>query len=227
MKLFFRFILAIIILNSSISFSVGGTIVGSKHDLSYQSTLNQLCIYCHTPHNSDATAPLWNRFFSADGSAFKLYSAVGSANITFGSGLTSDSISLLCMSCHDGLTTIDGGMINTITATSTPVTGPANFGTDLSKHHPINFQVSPIDIQNDLWVSGGSFTGGYMGRDGGVNAYAGPYDKKFPLFSLKDGRTGPRSLECPSCHSVHDSQYQPFLRDTMTGSKLCLACHNK
>lgn len=34
-------------------------------------------------------------------------------------------------------------------------------------------------------------------------------------------------VECASCHNVHDYTNVPFLRMTLTGSELCLDCHNK
>ena len=42
------------------------TIVGSKHDLSTTSGLNEPCVFCHTPHASSKDpaftgVPLWNR----------------------------------------------------------------------------------------------------------------------------------------------------------------------
>jgi predicted CXXCH cytochrome family protein len=105
---------------------------------------------------------------------------------------------------------------------------PTLGGTNLSKTHPINFPVRTDDFQTDL-------------NTGGNTAHMGPgvtsgYDWTtkpvlFPLFKTTDANaarsTTNRSLECGSCHAVHDSTNSPFLRDTIAGSKLCLGCHNK
>lgn len=214
--------------------TAGATIVGSAHDLSSGSggTLKsqntaEICIFCHTPHNATIAVPLWNRNNPA-GTNFKLYSS-GTMKLTYGAlkasqGFTSDSISLFCMSCHDGTTGL--GNINnqpgdgTLTSTSlftnaaagtqANITGPANLGTNLSTTHPVNFNV-------------------VSGTDTAIYTFAGNYignglTNKLPLFNSARGTT---SLECASCHAVHDPTNTPFLRTTNAGSKLCLACHIK
>jgi len=228
----------------------GATIVNSKHDLSAGSTVGgvaasynlgqstQICIYCHAPHNANLSLPLWNRTNPA-GSGFTLYSGVGMANVSFKTGFTSDSTSLFCMSCHDGVTGIqavyNAGVIdgtgttpahpaaaaNTFTrgqgaagAIAAGISG--NLTTDLSKTHPINFIVAQADPQADL------YPGTLAGKMGNAN--------QFPLFKSSgtaNRTTADRSLECGSCHAVHDSAYKPFLRATMNKSALCLGCHNK
>jgi predicted CXXCH cytochrome family protein len=216
------------------------TIVGSKHDLSYAANATggltyasstQICVYCHTPHNAVEANVLWNRANPA-GAKFKLYSGVGMVNTSYKSGLTADSTSLFCMSCHDGFTGV-GVVAHNVVATRTGevltsgtiassadltriagVSTGSNLGAnsvDLSRTHPINFPVSTNDTQADLWPG----TGSAMGKA----SYS------MPLF--KSARDATRTLECGSCHAVHDSANQPFLRYTMAGSLLCLGCHNK
>lgn len=235
--------------------AMGASIVNSKHDLSAGSDVGgvatsyvlgqstQICIYCHAPHYALKSLPLWNRSNPA-GSGFTLYSGVGMANVSFKSGFTEDSTSLFCMSCHDGVTginavfnagVIDGTGTNpahapkvavgTFTYGNGTVNGemPAglsgNLTTDLSKTHPVNFPVTG-NSQNDLWL-GSDTTANKMGNS-----------EQFPLFKTEVAgdaarSTVNRSLECGSCHAVHDSQYKPFLRTTMYKSQLCLGCHNK
>ena len=38
---------------------------------------------------------------------------------------------------------------------------------------------------------------------------------------------GSNTVECSSCHNVHDPGYTPFLRKDNAGSALCYACHIK
>ena len=100
--------------------ALGGTIVGSRHDLAalnmrgYGSetgpmeggTFNdyrETCIYCHIPHNSSTAAPLWNRQLP-EPFGYQMYS---SPNFDSESGDAPDGISLACLSCHDGSVAVD------------------------------------------------------------------------------------------------------------------------
>lgn len=102
--------------------ALGGTIVGSRHDLSalnvrgYGSETGPMtggsfndyretCVYCHTPHNAGTTAPLWNRELPSP-LGYEMYSSPN-----FDSPPTAnkapDGISLGCLSCHDGSVAVD------------------------------------------------------------------------------------------------------------------------
>ncbi|HEY5595329.1 MAG TPA: hypothetical protein VIL61_09280, partial [Nitrospiria bacterium] len=102
--------------------ALGGTIVGSRHDLSalnvrgYGSETGPMtggsfndyretCVYCHTPHNAGTTAPLWNRELPSP-LGYEMYSSPN-----FDSPSTAnkapDGISLGCLSCHDGSVAVD------------------------------------------------------------------------------------------------------------------------
>jgi len=247
-------LLAVAGIIAAASAAMGATIVGSKHDLSgtahgnvaYNGTSTQICVYCHAPHNANLSLPLWNRNNPA-GNLFTLYSGINMANVSFKTGFTSDSTSLFCMSCHDGVTTMDavhnagatdgtGVVGNVHTATSgvygtSAISGAANLTRDLRKTHPINFPVGTTDTQGDLNVGTGSTMGPGQAA---LNAQGYTMGKTFPLFKTTadagmsaNRATTNRSLECGSCHAVHDSAFKPFLRDTMAGSQLCLGCHNK
>lgn len=205
----------------------------------------QICIYCHAPHNAAQSLPLWNRD-NPVGSLFKLYSGVNMENVSFSSGFSSDSTSLFCMSCHDGTTNMNdvhnAGLIagattgtgvhdalGPVSAYRDPRTGELTSGTigelknaaiggkNLTKTHPINFEVTMNAFQSDLYVG----SGGSMGNAGHT----------FPLFKVSDpnrvSAASNRFLECGSCHAVHDQTISPFLRYGMDGSELCLGCHNK
>src|SRR3990172_3790036 len=65
-------------------------------------TTTEICVFCHTPHfGRTDTAPLWNRGTSATG--YVPYgTTVGGTAITSVGGS-----SLACLSCHDGVTTLD------------------------------------------------------------------------------------------------------------------------
>lgn len=227
----------------------GAGITTSKHNLSSTGTgslkggaanTSQICVYCHAPHNANLALPLWNRV-NPTASLYTLYSGVNMQSRQYASGFSSDSTSLFCMSCHDGTNTeLGGAQVHNkgaiitagtagnaakplVTAAQATIVGSsADFSTDLTKTHPVNFPVPTTNnSQNDLWLSPVNGGNGYMGGNAAV-----PFD--FPLFKAtgRDGAGG-RALECGSCHAVHDSTNSPFLRYTMDGSKLCLGCHNK
>ena len=83
-------------------------------------------------------------------------------------------------------------------------------GSLLKTTHPVNFAMTAGG--GDLATPSAFKITGLKGKD-------------FPLY--KSARSATQSFECSSCHAVHDNENVPFLRDTNSGSKLCLGCHNK
>ena len=227
------------------SFASAATIVGSKHDMNAAyaggviggagaaaaSGTTQVCVYCHAPHVSQMAMPLWNR---NNPSGFTLYSGLNMANVSFKSGFTADSTSLFCMSCHDGNMNINAVYnqgANVRNSGASLVTGTitgtyTNLGKNLSNTHPVNFPVLN-NSQADLnYVASNTYMGPIAAQ--AVTAGAPNITTTFPLFkATRSGVTTNQSLECGSCHSVHDFTISPFLRATMNKSALCLGCHNK
>ncbi|MDP2962536.1 MAG: cytochrome c3 family protein, partial [Sulfurimicrobium sp.] len=94
------------------------TIVGSRHDLSgnmganynhgvVYNDYNQVCVYCHTPHDSNTANGgklLWNKPFST--ATYTLYSSP-TAKLTPSQPTGASSSSALCLSCHDGTIAVD------------------------------------------------------------------------------------------------------------------------
>jgi predicted CXXCH cytochrome family protein len=213
------------------------SIKGSKHDLSSltgtgglsNGANTQICIYCHAPHGAGRPELLWNRTNPA-GSSFTLYQLVNAANTNNGAaGLTAGSSSLFCMSCHDGFTNmkavIHTPVLNVLNATGGiledgVINSSANLSSNLTTTHPINFRVNS-NTQNDLFISATPSTATSMGGGAGTAA------TDFPLFNSSGVAGENNFLECGSCHAVHNSQFQPFLRTTLQSSTLCLGCHNK
>lgn len=199
------------------------TIVGSGHDLSAVAagTTDQICIYCHTPHNADTTvtdAPLWNHEVATTAGYTMYTGPSGTLNAVTASSPT--GISRLCMSCHDGTLAVDsyGGLTGNVKIGS--INANADFGTDLSNDHPISFTYDDALATEDgelfapstetVAVGSGSFT-----QSGTIQTVL--------LFS--------DVMECASCHDVHNTQVSStglyMLRDEMASSELCLNCHNK
>ena len=205
--------------------SAMATIENSRHNLSnwgaYTYKVNaggttEVCIFCHTPHNAVKNYPLWNRSNPAT-TTFNFYSS-GNFNMSPGgsrSGIsfTSSSISLLCMSCHDGATGLftaisnkfgetDGGVI----AVDGTLGGYAAIGGDseqLRNDHPVNFQ----------------FTG--SASDPYFRTVADAQAQGIKFFG-----TG-NYVECASCHDPHRIDTGKFLRKANTSSNLCQSCHQK
>lgn len=91
----------------------------TKHNLTTSNTAfnrvttgsAEICVFCHTPHGSDTTAPvpLWNKQLPA-GNTFTTYKQLGTATLTAGT-VETGSVSLACLSCHDGSQAMDN-MVN-------------------------------------------------------------------------------------------------------------------
>ncbi|MES1981640.1 MAG: cytochrome c3 family protein [Pseudomonadota bacterium] len=72
---------------------------------------NQICVFCHTPHgfNTVQSAPLWNRAVKSS-ATYTVYNATGATNVssTLDAATPSiGSVSLACLSCHDGTQAMD------------------------------------------------------------------------------------------------------------------------
>jgi len=75
----------------------------------------EICVFCHTPHGADtsAQAPLWNKNLQTLGTganAYQVYSSstMDAARASDGNGGGSiGSVSLACLSCHDGTQAMD------------------------------------------------------------------------------------------------------------------------
>lgn len=188
-----------------------GTIVGSKHDIRgaiADETTTQVCVFCHVPHNAATSwgGPLWNHTDTA--STFGLYQ---SATLQ---GATSQpsGVSRACLSCHDGTVAINS-LINapkdgTAGTLTTMAAGPARLGTDLTNDHPVS-----ITYRQDL--------------DSGLRANTGATVPGTAWTAQLYGTASPYTVECASCHAVHDPTNVPFLRIANTASQMCTTCHLK
>ncbi|MBN4063252.1 hypothetical protein JYT79_00570 [Cardiobacterium sp. AH-315-I02] len=217
-------------------------VVGSKHDLTaatggaqqLTAATDNVCVFCHTPHGSDTTAPvpLWNKVLTP-GTAYQQYSDLqlptfDSAEAPVG------SVSLACLSCHDGTQAmdvvinmpgtgghnisgaeIDGTGVGVMTGTPVPM-----LGVDLTNDHPISMQYAaggPVAADPD-----GQYTGNLGDPD-----FKKPFKETInnnPIWWVDSpiGTTGTREktdmilyarndlgtvqpfVECGSCHDPHN-----------------------
>lgn len=176
----------------------------------------RVCVFCHTPHvkpGMTALGPLWNHS-SADGASFTMYDSNFSPTIGMTVAADPASVSLACLSCHDGATNVDAywGTAGTLALIDANYSGTtANLGVGLTDDHPISIT---YDNANDAdFVALAT-----------VQAYA---DTDVRLFGASENQ-----VECGSCHDVHDwgatlDVDRPFLRATLATSTMCKKCHDK
>ena len=186
-------------------------LISSKHNLSTSGTgtikstsENEVCIFCHTPHNARqlSNSPLWNR--NDPGSTYTMYT---SSTVNYTTVARPDGTSLMCLSCHDGTVAL-GSVSNSSTPISfgsltTLPTGKTNLGTNLADDHPISF----------------TYDAGLAALDGQILA---PTSILAPVSLDVNSK-----MQCTSCHDAHDNTYTNFLLNTNKGSALCYSCHNK
>ena len=186
---------------------VNGQISGSAHDFSTKGwSGGEICVVCHTPHNSDNTvtsAPLWNHEVTA--ATFTLYSS-STLDAVVGQP---DGNSKLCLSCHDGTVALDnfGGT----TVGTSFINGEKKLGTDLSNDHPVSFTYDATLATTD---------GGLYDPTSQTSGLGGTIDADM-LYN--------NELQCASCHDVHNNSgvSDHLLVKSNASSALCLTCHNK
>lgn len=74
----------------------------------------EICIYCHTPHQSDTSlsaqgVPIWNRNMASQATTYNMYD---SPTYDATTDITPSGVSKACLSCHDGTVGINQLMNN-------------------------------------------------------------------------------------------------------------------
>ena len=167
-------------LAASLLFAASSAMAGistTKHNLGSNGTgpnkysgTAEICVFCHTPHGADTTAsvPLWNKTL-ADPTTYTTYASLNTTTLD-GATAPVGSVSLACLSCHDGTQAMDAvlnapGSGATVGSYSSGVwSGPAlttspvgsisdtivNLGQDLRNDHPVGIQYGGggIDVNN-------------------------------------------------------------------------------
>ena len=228
-----------------LSGSAAAGVVNSKHDFTAggaaqttTSETDQVCVFCHTPHGSDtaAPAPLWNKSLPA-AAGFNDYTSStldGTADIA-------GSVSLACLSCHDGATAMDAvlnmpgsgynsGNVSLATAPIGTMTGTPvpNLGTDLRDDHPVSVEYAGGGLSWATIQAGNNVAG--QAKDKAFNDpvfTAGGAGKmnigSLPLYV----KSAVPFVECASCHDPHDNTNATFLRISNAASAVCTTCHVK
>ena len=206
---FFRNIFTVsIIFSFLIQSGLAQSVIDSRHNLSVSgpgtitaTSESEVCIFCHTPHNSSPRKPLWNK--ADPGVTYDLYS---SSTLDAVPGQP-DGSSILCLSCHDGTIAL-GNVLSRSTliemagGISAMPTGTSNLSTYISDDHPISFLYNATLAATD-------------------GELADPSSLSEPV-ELEDER-----LQCTSCHDPHRDIYGDFLVASTQYSGLCMYCHQK
>ena len=168
----------------------------TKHNLSASgpgtvkaTTEAQICVFCHAPHNSSPSAPLWNR--KSPTSAYTPYTS-STEKSTAGQPTGS---SLVCLSCHDGTIAL-GQVLNRTTAitmaggvTTIPATSTSHLGTDLSGDHPISFPyTSALATARGELADPGTLTGAVRLEDKAAGVMWLQIPAKSMLMNVKVGQ---------------------------------------
>lgn len=176
----------------------------------------EICVYCHTPHGGQVSAPLWNRQFTT--STFVMYNdATGGSsdlNMTFAGQPTGTS--LACLSCHDGTIGIDVIINEPNGSSATPTNQTLE---DIFTTGPDTIKILGTDLRNDHPIS--------MTYDPALDAQFSPIaDIETAGLKLFDDAGGNNMVQCATCHNPHTTN-PTFLRIANNQSNLCLTCHNK
>lgn len=211
----------------------------TRHNLSSSSLYtvkavseNQICIFCHAPHNADSSqAPLWSHAEST-ATTFQMASTANVSPNRAGSWAdpTPTGISKKCLSCHDGTVAI-GALANGNTIPVTNASGGAGdilaggdygfIGTDLRGGHVISFKYE--SFQETIDAGGANFTI--------WDSQMSTADKK-SMFD-RDGK-----MQCHTCHDPHndwcndpvknvgrDPLWRKACDVTYGNASVCRVCH--
>ena len=178
--------------------------VDTKHNLSLTGPgpiqaqrETRICIFCHTPHNAAPDSPLWNREIEP-----QIYTVYASPTLVAGVLPQPSGPTKLCLTCHDGTVAMGAvlnppGGIAMAGSDSLPPGSLADFGLDLSGHHPVSF--SYLDSLPNVEL------------------------QPLPPDELVFG--GGDELHCSTCHDPHNDQFGKFLVKDNRYSALCITCH--
>jgi predicted CXXCH cytochrome family protein len=187
-------------------------LAGTTHDIGAKG-----CVSCHAPHNGglanggpqgSGLILLWSRAFPATANTFGVYQSATMSTTPAelgGSALTTSTdtrmYSLLCLSCHDGVTSTFSPAMQT----KNMIGSKASFGTGaydslgLTNDHPVN-NPYPTPTQNPSMVA------------------VATVSNTLPLYGTTN------TMQCATCHDPHNNTNTNYLRQ-VDNSAHCLTCH--
>ena len=200
---------------------------GGKYSVTAASEC-QICIFCHTPHNSNPARPLWNHEISAVTNYIPYFSNTLQSYSSPAGAPTVDGTSKLCLSCHDGTVAIGSvaSRFDDIVMSSSPCLDATGrladtadpectgfIGTDLSGGHPIS-----IIFDDNLTSQRNS----HIPKLSNLVFPSTIHDPDVRLSPTHGGM----GVQCSSCHDPHGTkaEWPPFWRKE-SHDAVCLVCH--
>ncbi len=219
----------------------GDGISGTAHDFSgISSPQTGACTFCHTPHQAQAQALLWNHTLSTNNFSWLETTTTGGTPYSTFAGDTYKGPTAKCLSCHDGSVAIgdigwwNGGAPGAPLLNSF-ITGGFQIGEggDMTGNHPVAMPFpygSAANTYNSVTNGASALLSGWQPTPeaNGIKLYT---DDGTSVFAgVTPGQTG---MECTSCHDPHNgSEVQDifFLRGLLGGNTadyICVKCHDK
>ncbi len=229
MKLNLIIISFLLLIVSSLSYAVPITDPANPHNMSSLSVAgsvralppssggtDQICVFCHTPHAAAPESPLWNRPDPSLMGSFPVYGQdlvikdnpveSNDGNSEYPSGA-----SRMCLSCHDGATSV-GVLLGNQTILMEGGVTSLSAGINLATSHPISFNY-----------------------DSNVLALLNPADYQLPDGTVDTPLDAAGQMQCTTCHDPHEDTKSlgsygnlPFWRhqgDAASYDDVCNACH--
>ena len=148
---------------------------------------------------------LWNHELTV--ATYTMHGGTGTAADNF------DTVSRLCLSCHDGTVALDsfGGQTGTEF-----ISASASLGTDLTDDHPVGSDALYPPDPKPSWWDGAFVDSTLLPRAVSLDSYTDTTGATFDVVG------------CATCHEPHnDGGYDHLLTISNNASALCLTCHIK
>lgn len=230
----------------------------SPHNLTSENTdERQVCMACHIPGGSTGSHdPLWQRQGTLPQRGFETFDTLGRSEGPGAGGGSRGSVSIACLSCHDG-TQAPGisGLPTTIPSDFRQITGAAggqdarfaeltSAGQPRSGEHPVGIEYARGSYSESGAGAQGS-SDPFEARQRPVPDFHAPQrdvidgqviwwlgsggvrEKEDVQLYTRIGQDG-RAIPYIECASCHDPHAvrTNLLRRNNSGSRLCLSCHN-
>lgn len=199
--------------------------VGRNYNAKADGQADQVCIFCHTPHNASPAVPLWNKVYDTSASyaeGFRLYTSSATLSSTAKAAqLTASSESLLCLSCHDGKTAINVLHNSSYRDSSDGATGDAIIDIDGS------FSGAGKFAMGDLWIGATSVNAPNLGALRDSEGFIPSETASTNGTNLTDDHPIGFSYTAAAAEKVGQLKPTPDAGIRLFGGRVeCSSCHN-